>query len=371
MPFLSSIAPSSRLGNRVRATVLLAASLVLSACSDDVRDIEIARAPAATGRKPAPMGLTSSERIFGFLPWSWESPEGWRPLAPRDRFTLALYALPGDQRGEVSVSFLGGDPKVAENVNRWRSQFADLKPLESDEIRALPRVPAMGREAVIAEIEGTYRGRMGTVEEQNHALVGAILPVEQGALFVRMLAPATVAKAHRATFDRFLASFRERRAGARRAPESGTPRAPTKAEPRVAWTTPEGWTERPATGMRLATFVPAAHEDVECTLFVMSAGGLVENVNLWREQMGAEALSEAEVAALPTVKVLGQDAPLVEVRGSFMGKRGREIEDATLLGLICPLEGRNVFVKMVGPAEVVEAERERFLALVASLRVQT
>jgi hypothetical protein len=41
-----------------------------------------------------------------------------------------------------------------------------------------------------------------------------------------------------------------------------------------------------------------------------------------------------------------------------------------MLGLICPLPERTLFVKLVGPAATVRAERERFEEFCRSLRFE-
>jgi hypothetical protein len=94
----------------------------------------------------------------------------------------------------------------------------------------------------------------------------------------------------------------------------------------------------------------------------------VANVNLWRDQMGQPPMSEADVARLPVIEVLGRAAPLVEIEGSFTGKQGGRIEKAALLGTICLLGDRSVFVKMTGPADTVKREKDRFVEFCKSLR---
>jgi hypothetical protein len=66
--------------------------------------------------------------------------------------------------------------------------------------------------------------------------------------------------------------------------------------------------------------------------------------------------------------VLGVASPLVEIEGAFRGMRGESIEDALMLGVVCPLAQYTVFVKMVGPVEEARAARAGFVALCESLR---
>ncbi len=50
---------------------------------------------------------------------------------------------------------------------------------------------------------------------------------------------------------------------------------------------------------------------------------------------------------------------------------GKSIEKARFLGLVAELPRTSVFLRMVGPAEDVEAERERFFTLAASVALST
>jgi hypothetical protein len=99
-------------------------------------------------------------------------------------------------------------------------------------------------------------------------------------------------------------------------------------------------------------------------------GGLAQNVNRWRAQLGAGPLEPAAVAALPTVLLLGRPGTLVEVEGTFSGMGGSAARAGfRLLGLAVSEPGGSLFLKFTGPTGLVAKERERFLALAASLRL--
>jgi hypothetical protein len=135
--------------------------------------------------------------------------------------------------------------------------------------------------------------------------------------------------------------------------------------PELKWQAPEGWQEMPPKTMRLVSFQVGGSPDAECyvTLLNNDGGGIEANVNRWRQQMGQEPLTAADLAALPTITVLGKPSPMVEMAGTYMDKPGQ-----ALVGLVCLLEGNAVFVKMTGPAEVLTAERARFTAFCESLQ---
>ncbi len=135
------------------------------------------------------------------------------------------------------------------------------------------------------------------------------------------------------------------------------------------WTAPEDWQQAPDRAMRVVTYTAGPNQEVECYVAILGqgGGGVEANINRWRVQMGLEPLSEAEVAALPVLEVLGQPSPWAEMRGSFSSQFSDPIEDALMFGLVCPVEELSVFVKMTGPADVTAPQRDNFLAFCQSL----
>ena len=175
-----------------------------------------------------------------------------------------------------------------------------------------------------------------------------------------------------------ITDVRERSATRPRAPETTTRQrfqedphgGGDEAVPRrsVAWEfeTPEGWEALPPAPMREAGFRVAGK--AECTLST-AGGSLKDNVNRWRGQMGLEPVDDAAIAALPREPFLGRDGALIELEGTYGGMRGGAAQAGwKMLGLAAVLPATSVFVKMVGPAAVVDAEKERFRAFARSVR---
>lgn len=145
--------------------------------------------------------------------------------------------------------------------------------------------------------------------------------------------------------------------------------APAQAS--FAWEAPAGWTEQPATATRIANFKVDADTDAECYLTVLpgTGGGVEANINRWRSQLSLEPYTPAEMAELPTLKVLEKDALYVGFEGTFTGMGGGEKKEGyKLLGVIFEDGGSAVFVKMTGPAAVVDREKANFEAFCASLK---
>ena len=136
------------------------------------------------------------------------------------------------------------------------------------------------------------------------------------------------------------------------------------------WDLPEGWSRGPDSQMRLATFLIQSDPLAECAVSTLygDGGGLEGNVNRWRAQMGQPPLTPEEIAALPRWPVLGAEAAVVEAAGPYTSMGGGTMDDALLLGVVCPMGGDTLFVKMTGTRAALEAERGRFQAFCLSLR---
>jgi hypothetical protein len=156
------------------------------------------------------------------------------------------------------------------------------------------------------------------------------------------------------------------RFGGGMAPPRDTPPAPSGFE----FDMPAGWETLPASSMRPVNLQPAGHPDAECYVTLLSGdgGGLVSNVDRWRKQLGLEPMAPGEAEALPDVPLLGALAKLVEVEGAYTGMGDAAQPGWKLLGAVLLRADSAVFVKLTGPAEVVDSEREGFLTFCASLR---
>jgi len=360
----------------VRWTWGLSLALVYVACAEPSRDMTYSERRSAPPLLRPVLTLSDSQR-FGVMgadtaqreepeesPIMWVGPPGWDELPPTS-MRLANYGVGAE--GECYLTILGGGGGgVHGNVNRWRDQMG-LGEISPAEVEALPRVNLLGRDAYLLELEGAYRG-MGTEVRDGWALRGAILGSDRFTIFVKFTGPLEVVRLQRDAFDAFCASIglHEHAAG------DGAPQATTGAESAggVAWEVPAGWTVEAGSGMRLVTFHIGA---VECYLTVLGGdgGGVVGNIQRWVGQLGLTPPTEAEVKALPTVEVLGVESHLLEATGEYSGMGAAQpTPDITMLGIACVLEDRAIFIKMLGPSAEVSVERDRFLAFVASMRLE-
>jgi len=378
---------------KLRIAAVTLAALLPIACGSGDRSYEIDE--VRTGRPPEiPRGATVSDHErLGFasthqrnprasnphgsaMPtFAWDLPEGWKEL-PRKQFRDANFTLERDPSVECYMTIMPGSGGGLEgNVNRWRGQM-QLPPLEAGEIAKLPKTKFFKRDVPFVELTGTYVGRGGAAKE-DYAFLAVFLEAPGTTITLKMTGPAAVVMQEKDRFLELVASMRL---------DSSHGRAPSNPPPRgndaiaagmasgasgFAWDVPEGWEKGRDRSMRIVTFHPAGNTDAQCYVSMMggTAGGIDMNVNRWLGEIGKPPMKPVEIAKLPRIDMLGRKAVLIEASGDeHKGMDGKTVEGAGLLGLVCLLDDRALFVKMIGPAKLVATEKENFLAFSRSLR---
>jgi hypothetical protein len=242
-------------------------------------------------------------------------------------------------------------------------------------------------------------------------MLAAIVPVGQTGWFFKLSGHSEAVAAQEPNFRKLLKSLEI---------EQGEP----------VWETPDGWTEEPGEGMRKATFkVTGDGPTLECTVISLpdpngdptSTDYTLANINRWRGQLGMESLSKAGlemelkiddeihslifVARMPAPfrknefedveidvtwvnfegrKGSGQRPPMGDAPfaggaphggvqpgaapfagGDGMGSKGK----GRILAAIVPVGKTGWFFKIRGDDKLVAAQKENFLALLTSLRI--
>lgn len=318
---------------------------------------------------------------MGFI---WDTPEGWTAKAPTS-MRVANFQVGETSEAECYLTVLAGmGGGLVSNVNRWREQIG-LPPQSEAEILALPQRLLFGNEATIIELEGAFKG-MGDVAEAGYGLLGAILSMSEGTLFVKLTGPIETVRANRAEFDQFCDSLDKKMPGAPEhdhAPRAGQPQpgetpaaspagTTSASSGGLAWDAPNGWEEQPARSMRVVSYQIGTVSGSECYITVLGgdAGGVEANINRWHTQVGSEELSPAEIADLPMLSILDVPSPWMEAYGDFSGMGAEDQSDAGILGAICNLGDQTLFIKMLGSSELLKAERTNFIQFCESLRVE-
>ena len=140
----------------------------------------------------------------------------------------------------------------------------------------------------------------------------------------------------------------------------------TTAKATYTWTLPKGWSDKPASGMRLGTIIiPNGDATLSGGIFEFG-GDLIGNVNRWRQQVGLPESTETEI--LPSLTTF--DSPLgKEGKGYIVTLINPATPDNSMLAAIIPRpSGTSVFVKITGKSDELKAIAAPFLTFTQSLK---
>jgi hypothetical protein len=151
---------------------------------------------------------------------------------------------------------------------------------------------------------------------------------------------------------------------------SATAEAGASERPAVPWTVPAGWEEKPASGMRVASYgvkrPDGRSADISVVAMGGGAGGELENVNRWRDQIGLGPATEADLAGLRSLIPAGNRQVVVyELDGKKAVLDGKYA--ARTLAAILPAGEMTVFFKMTGENALVAEQKPQFLAWLKSV----
>lgn len=152
----------------------------------------------------------------------------------------------------------------------------------------------------------------------------------------------------------------------------------------LVWTLPAGWEEAPNTSsMRLATIMidPSPGDDaggdepgsasqprieMSVTSLRGAAGGLLPNVNRWRQQLGLPMIAQIGEQSIAVVNTAdGIEGQLVS-----MAQPGESNDRTAMLVGIVQHAGDSYFFKMTGPAGAVLEQDDEMQAFLGSLRFE-
>jgi hypothetical protein len=275
---------------------------------------------------------------------TWDLPAGWKER-PGDQFRFATLEL-GDPPLDLAISELprsvdgpSDEEYVLQNVNRWRDQL-NLEPTTSEALAKEAEQFTVGEfPLTLVELTGTGSGTMGG-------------PFSGGAPFA---GGGELPKDHPPVT-----------AGGGKSPAGSS-----KGDSAVEYEVPEGWKERPAGGLRAASFeVVEGDKKLDISVIPLSlegpAGDVTENVNRWRGQVGLPPQSAADVAK-ELREVSGKEIKwqVVELAGENPSTGPQMI-----LGAIGKSESAAWFVKLSGSPDLAKREKEHFDQFVGSLQVK-
>jgi hypothetical protein len=357
---------------------VLGAALCATSCSPPDGPYEITERRVREEPRPQALAPATSDARFGAVRTSpppttsgggiaFELPQGWveRPAVGGRIVSFGVEAKPAL---DGSIGLLPNEEdREAASVNLLRGKVG-LDALDAAAVAELPRLTVMGRAGIWVEARGTFRSAESAADIEDALLVGVIVTLPAVSLAVELVGPYDEVEPELDALRAFAGSLRFGGGTATTSPGDGRV-APSAPAP-FTWTTPEGWRESGPRTMRLVTLHPVDDDTTECYVTVLGGdgGGALDNVNRWRGQMALDPVERDALDELPRLNVLGRDVPYLTVEGSFAGMgAGAARADQMLLGVFCELGDRAVSVKMTGPRERVQRERERFEEFCRSL----
>lgn len=209
-------------------------------------------------------------------------------------------------------------------------------------------IPPMGK-ADLGGMQGTPR------------MLGAVI-VDRGTnYYVKLSGPSDILEPFTSQFDQFVHSLK----------------FTGKADAPFSWTLPEGWKPGKGTQFSLAAFaLPVEGRPMEVT--ISQAGGLLlDNINRWRGQVGLAPVTDAGLAeTVKSTEIEGRKVYLLDLKGEtktpMVNPKPLDVpstDAATrILGAMIPLDQSTIYIKAMGPAEVIEKNEAGFDQFLSSLK---
>jgi hypothetical protein len=329
-----------------------------------------AQSPMAAGAPNIPISSASIH---------WTLPDGWLQK-PADGIRLGSFTVKGTNGAlaEVAItSFPGTVGTELDNVNRWRGELA-LAPVGAGDIASEP-VTVDSAPGKLYELDGA-----------SARTVVAVIPHNGNTCFVKLRGDAITVAGAKPAFMNFLKSIQFGGDGAQAAPTAPTGAMPPISDPHAGlglpparksqaavptpeaqpaspeWKVPAQWVEGPPRSIIFKNFSVSgdagAKAEITISFFPGDAGGVLNNVNLWRSQLGLGPIEAAQMEhTTETLTTADSKATLVDFVGASTGKPAR------MVGAIVPQGGKTWFYKMMGDAKVVGGQKDAFVQFVKTV----
>jgi hypothetical protein len=331
--------------HRIRLLLIgFAALAAVSGC--EKRGIRSYIAPKDRPLDAAPPAVAAQEPERPQL--TWTLPPGWAQ-AQAGQMSLASFAV-ADAQGGANITItplpnLAGREEAV--INMWREQV-ELGPLPPEEVaKALTPTPVAGAQGQTFEIAGSRGGKPTRT-------VTAILHRGAESWFFKMSGDDATVVAQKPPFFEFVKSIQFVE-GASPSPQAPAPAPPSHAEHKhFHWQVPAGWTAAAPGPMQEAKFyvpeIDGTKAEVTVSVFPSDTGGILANVNRWRQQLGLDPIEASSLGEVATPLEGATDATFVDIKN----------DARQMLGAIVPREGRYWFYKLMGDSAAVAAARDDF-----------
>lgn len=302
--------------------------------------------------------------------WTLTLPEAWDRKSEARKGVVSFEAEDHSSRLWVEdlpglMTFTGGSAEAERDLDAWadfawKEGLKRLQEVEGVKSEAAPTIETLK----VGDTEGR-RMHLGLEPDADGKPQAWMHVLVLGGYRVLVTTRGTD-DAGRAALQETLGSFRlGTHPGPRASAAKPTDRFPGDKGPAVVFALPEGWAVTAGTNsMRLAQVVVPDVEGVETVVFFFGVGGggsIDGNLDRWRGQMQGD--DEGTVETHEPAE--GVKITLLDVTGAYassqMNPHGRDPHgggeedrgDSRMLGAIVEVPGGPLFIKVIGPADVV------------------
>lgn len=140
----------------------------------------------------------------------------------------------------------------------------------------------------------------------------------------------------------------------------------------VADEPPHDWLKQPPSPLRQLSYLVKDPGGACCEISLVmlggGAGGVLENVNRWRAQIGLKPLDASALAgeSRPLRTRLGETT-LVDMNGT--PEKGDPLQDGRTIAVILPLGERTFFFKLRGNPDLAGRRKQEFLKWIDTVRI--
>lgn len=309
----------------------------------------------------------------------WSLPAGWVEVPTTQEMRLATIRVAIVNNAEVTITAFPGDVggNLA-NVNRWRGQLGLAAVGEGD-------LGGILTAADHSSSVGVVKVWLTKMANEASTMLGAIVvPGDGKTWFVKSTLPHADAATLEKDFAAFVGTFHVE-AGGSGMTGGGMGAAPMPsgmgvgegmalppghpptgvgmevdvnaglAQRAMSWRPPAHWQADTSSGFAAVAYnIPGDGGEGEqgratLTSLIGDGGGLLENINRWRGQMGLEAVVRLSDQAFTPIGARGMRFDLTSADGKNR-----------MIAVILPTNEQSWYFKLSGPAAVVEKERGSF-----------
>lgn len=302
---------------------------------------------------------------------SWKLSEGWQEIVTKAdmRYATLTHTETGLSASVSLLPYVGDKTKegwqdyVVKNVNRWRGQLSlPTQEAWSEIANDLDELPELSRDsfkAYYVSLAGKSSGSSSMAPFMN---MGGAVP----------------SGAQSGTAPPEPASSSQEQSARSSASSAINQSTDTPAEKPISYQVPGGWSETPASGMRMAAF-DVADGDTKGEVTIITAGGSInDNLSIWLGQVDAESTEENKQSILNaavevavneiTAKLYSIDGAAPQSAASDGATEQPASQNSILIAEIPWREKMSLFVKYKGPTTLAKTQREKFVSFVKSIQ---